>query len=563
MKLKSTRVFLVLTLIFLIGASIASGLQLSASTGGNGGSSSTKVSYEATLDDYAQQHVVLNPGDGTLSNAYSGSGSLGGASLSMYDSKGNYAYVYRSVSGAPGVTTWSYDWNTYKPYSSTTGYGAGAQLWLTASKAYSIRGNGYSSNAEGDSADASMTVGSSSSGTTSYLSNYYVNSYAYTNQVGVYQSASSASSAGPSTIAGTSNNKESDYTTTSITTTKGTISNPTTNVYSSKTSSYSYPTASLVNTAGTGILYGYASNSQRDSSKFTTTVSNGIISNPDFYAWSGTKFAETYGKVSNAYGTTAEISSQALNTVLGYQEAGSSRTKTLIARGEGDFAAKKINNYQFGSVSVTTRATNGNIDRTKNDITISTTGFGSNTALILDPRRWEFVTNAGGSEIRDSVMTSLKNNNLANNKGYAVTYYSDSAVSKDKVKQMDEYKVSVIHTHSSPTNLYLSKSTDGTNWDRMTAPELKSAYTNYNGMTLVVGCDSFKSTGPGTWADAISKANVRGGTTSEWTKVYGRTFINRYFASMASGNTASAANNYAAGSSGPKLLLLGNTGFKL
>ncbi|MRS04078.1 hypothetical protein EG832_12790, partial [bacterium] len=447
---------LVLTLILLICISIASGLKLSASTGGSG-SSSNDVTFGATVDDYAYQHIGLSPGDATLASATSGSGSLPGASISKTDSKGNYVYVYRSVSGKPGVTTWNFDWRTYTPYSSTAGYGLGAELWLTASKAYSITGKGKSSNAEGDSAEAFMTVGSSYPYTTSYLSNYYVNPYAFTNEVGVYQKADSASSTGPITITGISNNRESDYTKTTISATKGTISNPTTNVYSSKTSTYSYPTASLVDTAGKGTLYAYASNKQGDSSKFTATVSNGKIFNPNFYAWSGTRFAETKGSVSNLYGSVAEINTQALSKILGYQRYNSLGvySKKAVSKAEGDFAAKKTNNAQFGSVSVTTRATNGYSDRTDNDITISTTGFGANTALILDPRREEFVKWHGGPEIRDSVMNSLKN------KGYAVSYFSDSAVTKEKVKQMDEYKVSVVNTHSSPTGIDLSKSSDG------------------------------------------------------------------------------------------------------
>jgi len=541
-----------LTLISFISVALTSGLELSASTGGNDGSSSTNVVYGATVDDYANEHIGLNPGDGTLSNAFSGSGSLPSSSISKSDTKGNYAYVSRSVSGKSGTTTWNYDWTTYTPTSSTAGSGVGAWLTLTVSNAYSIYGRGYASNKEGDIADASTTVGSSSPYTTSSLSNYYVNPTAFTNEARVYQSASSATSTGPITITGSSNNAERDYTTATISATKGTISSPATNVYSGKTSGWSYPTASLINTAGTGKLDAYASNLEGDSSRFGLTVTNGKVTNPNFYAWAGTGFAETWASIPNAYGTVAEITSQGLDKALGYEEhwGASGRIKTKVERGEGDFAAKKTNNAQFSNVALTTRST-------KNDIIISATGFGINTALILDPRRWEFVTDVGGKEIRDSVMTSLKN------KGYAVTYYSDAAVSKDKVKQMDEYKVSVIHTHSSPTLIYLSKSTDGINFDTMSASELKSGYTNNNGMALVVGCNSFTSTGTGTWADAVSIANVRGGTTAEWGIAYGRDFINKYFASMSSGNKASYASSYASGSGGLKLKLLGNTGFTL
>jgi len=552
---------LLFALFFLISVSLTSGLELSASSGGNDGSSSTHVVYGSTVDDYANEHIGLNPGDGTLSNAFSGSGSLPSSSISKSDTKGNYVYVSRSVSGKSGTTTWNYDWSTYSPTSSTAGSGIGATLTLTANNAYSISGSGYASNKEGDVASAYTNVGSSSPYTTSSISNYYANPTAFTNEARAYQSANSATSTGPITVTGYSNNAEKDYTTATISTTTGTISSPTTNVFSAKTSSWTDPTASLINTAGTGKLDAYASNLEGDSSQFSLAVTNGKVTNPNFYGWSATNFAETWASIPNAYGAVAEISSQGLDNALGYEEHWAwnskkvswDRIKTKVARGEGDFAARKIGNVQFSNVAVTTRAT-------KNDINIAATGFGANTALILDPRRWEFVTDVGGRDIRDSVMNSLKNNKYG---GYAVTYYSDAAVSKDKVKQMDEYKVSTITTHSCPTLLYLSKSTDGINFDTMSASELKSGYTNSNGMALVVGCDSFLSTGIGTWADATSKANVRGGTTSEWSIIYSRDFINNYYASMSNGNTASYANSYAAGSSGPRLTLLGNTAFKL
>jgi len=500
--------------------------------------------------------------EGTLSNAFSGSGVLPLASLSRSDTKGDYVFVQRSVDGKPGITTWNYDWGTYIPYSSTAGSGVGAWLTLTANNAYKIFGRGYASNREGDIADASMTVGSSYPSTTSHLNVYYVDCNAFTNEVKVYQKANSAQSTGPTTVQGWANNLEKDYSTAYISISKGTINSPTTNVYSGKTSSWVYPTASTVNTAGTGNLYAYASNREADSSSLKLQVSNGIVTNPNFYAWSATGFAETWGRIPNAYGSTTEISSQGLDTALGYEEhwvwntrtKSWDRIKTKVERGEGDFVAKRTNNNAFSNVELTTRAT-------KSDITISSSGFGPNTALILDPRRWEFVTDQKGSEIRDTVMNALKNNVRG---GYAVTYYSDAAVSKAKVLQMDEYKVSAIHTHSNPYLIYLSKSSNGVTWDSMYASELKSGYTNSNGMALVVGCNSFKDTGTGTWADATNKANVRGGTTSEWGIQYGRNFINNYFTGMSQGYTASAANNYASNNgANPKLLLLGNPNFVL
>lgn len=552
---------LMLILFFLAGISLTAGLELSASNGGNGASSSTSVSYGATIQDYAVEHIELNPDDGTLSNSFSGSGDLPYSTIAASDANGNSVFVCRSVYGKSGTTKWSYDWKTYDTTSSTAGNGVGAWMSLTATNAYMIYGKGSASNKQGDSSEASMTVGAvpgTGISATSSLSGYYVNPTAYSSEARVSQKATSASSAYPIKVYGYAANAENDIANSYITLTKGTVSNPKTSVYSGKTATRSNPSASLIVAPGTGTLYAYASNAEGDSSLFNLKVTNGKISNPNLYGWAGTGFAETRGSVSYAYGTLTDINSKGVDKALGYQEHwswnntshGWDRTAIKVERGEGDFAARKKNNVRFTSVSVKTRST-------KSDVVVSASGFGSNTALILDPRRYEFVTDVGGSEIRDTVMSYLKN------KGYAVTYYSDSAVSKEKVKQMDEYRVSAINTHASSNSIYLSRSSDGTTWDTMSATELKSAYTKSNGMTLIVGCNSFKSTGAGTWADAVSKANVRGGTTSSWAIVYCRSFLNNFFKSMASGSTASSANSYAAGSGGAKLKLLGNSAFKL
>lgn len=705
---------LLLIHIFLISISLTSGLELSASTGGNDGSSSTMVVYGANVDDYANEHIGLNPGDGMLSNAFSGTGNLPSSSIGIRDAKGNYAYVSRSVSGKPVTTKWKYDWNTYRPTSSTAGSGVGAWLSLTASNAYSISGGSSSSNREGDNAYASTNINSNSLPTSS-LSNYYTDANAFTNAANAYQTANSAagisivmgsvaknkesdqawdtitlksgslsgysdsasaalrtaatsqkinsasgssiavgpvaknnegdqaqgitkggslsgysgyaaissasaittqylksmsgssvqagpaaknsegdqawdtttltsgslsgysdsasaalktasssqninSASGSSIKAGSvAQNTEGDMSYANINSAKGALSGYSVNTKTTKTTAKTNPKASTISITGTSsAIYAFASNSEGDSSKFELKVTDGKVTNPNLYASSATGFAETQASIPNAYGKVAEISSQGLDKALGYQEHWVwnkdkndwDRKKTKIKRGEGDFAAKKTNNNKFNNVLLKTTAT-------KNDISILSTGFGANTALILDPRRWEFVYDVGGNEIKDSVMNSLKA------KGYAVTYYSDSAVSKDKVKQMDDYKVSAIHTHSSPSSMYLSKSTDGNNFDTISASELKKKYTKSNGMSLVIGCNSFKSTGTGTWADAVSKANVRGGTTSSWSIIYGRDFINKYFASMSKGKTASKANSDAGGRSGPYLSLKGNPNFVL
>lgn len=552
------RGLLALALALFISVSIVAGLELTASTESNAVSSSTTVGYGATEEDQSSEHIGLDPDGGTLSNAYSGTGNLRFSSISIRDKAGNYAAISRSIYGKAKTTTWNYDWNTYKSTSASGASGVGAWLSLTASNAYGMTGSGYASNREGDTVSASVSAGSASCRTTTSISNYYVNPVAYSDEVSVSQRADSITSTGPISILGISNNRASNCAVSSTYLTKGTITSPRTNAYSNKTYSISSQSASSIATTGCSQLYSYASNREKDSSMFALTLCNGTISAPSFQATSAVSYAKTTGSVFDAYGNYVEIDSQGLDRALGYQEHWAwnratrsyVRIKTKVERGEGDFAAVKKNGNHFGSVSVSTSST-------KDDVVISSTGFGSNTALILDPRRWEFVIDVGGRDIRDSVMTSLKN------KGYAVTYYSDSAVSKDKVKQMDEYKVSAITTHSNSYGIYLSKSSDGKTWDTMTASELKSEYTNNNGMALVIGCESFKDRGVGTWAEALSKAEVSGGTTSSWGIVYSRDYINRFFRAMGAGYNASGSNNYAAGLSGEKLYLVGNSSFVL
>jgi len=175
--------FLLVLAILAIGlvVSLSSGLELTASTGNNDGSSSTHVVYGATIDDYANQHVTLNAMEGTLSNALLGSGSLPYASITRTDSKGNSATAYRGISGKPVVTTWDFAWGTYLPYSSSAGYGVGAWLTLNVANAYSFNGGSYGSNKEGDFASTSAS-GSSESTKTS-VSNLYTYTNSFTNEI--------------------------------------------------------------------------------------------------------------------------------------------------------------------------------------------------------------------------------------------------------------------------------------------------------------------------------------------------------------------------------------------
>lgn len=134
----------VLASIFLVLLSVATGLEFGATTSASDGTvSTTSVGYATTKDDSADQHVQLNTGDGTLSNAYVGTGSLAWGISSISNSAyGTYADVERQITGTAGQTFWCYDWGTSRP---GTGQVA-AWVNLDAQNAKYIYGQSYAKN---------------------------------------------------------------------------------------------------------------------------------------------------------------------------------------------------------------------------------------------------------------------------------------------------------------------------------------------------------------------------------------------------------------------------------
>ena len=296
-----------------------------------------------------------------------------------------------------------------------------------------------------------------------------------------------------------------------------------------------------------------AGNSEGDVSTTATRTTQGKLSVYSDQSTAHSIGASSKTAITTATGSSVEITSTGSDKAKGYENQWDKDPTTgnwvgtlkEVDAGGANFAAKSI---KFSKIGVTNTAT-------QNDVTISTSGFGTKTALILDPRRNEFEDNqhntnaVGGIDIRDTLMASLEK------AGYAVTYYSDAAVSKEKVGQMDDYWVSVINTHANSYGFDLSKSSDGLNPDTVTASDLKydtshknGLWKNSNGMTILTICNTFTNTGTGTLADAAGKASVSGGTTTYWSIEYSRKFLNNYFQAMADGGkTATEANIQATG----------------
>jgi hypothetical protein len=537
--------------ICLFCTSISYALELSASTGNGGSSSSTQVVYGSSFEDYAQEHIKLNSESGTLSNSFSGSGSLPLSSISNSDAKGNYVSVSRSVNGKAGTTTWYYDWETYTPYSTVVGNGVGAWLAMTAKNAYSIFGSGYASNSEGDIACATTTVGSSTTSATSTLSNYLVNPTAFTNEVDCVQKTDYATSTSKTVIKGYSDNAEGDHTEATITTTAGTITLPSYKIYTGSKNGWTYPTVLKITTTGTGTISALTSCAKEaDSSSLEIKVVKGNINSADIYAWGGSGIEETISAtMSSASGTTTQIKGHAQNKYPATMISGS--TSYSINSGSADFLALKTSNAAFSKPVVKIKATASDVD-------ISSSGTGK-TALILEPYKSELGNLFG------TAGTYLAK------KGYAVTSYGDSGVSWDKVYKLDEYKISLINTYGVTTStgdsygLAISRGDSTKSWASLT-PYLTNP-KSANDMMILDASSSFKLNAnkqrPG--ATAVAKAKVRGGFAGTLTKENNIKFMNTFFTRLCAGDTVSAANTAAtkAVSSKQTMLLQGNTAYKL
>jgi len=206
-------------------------------------------------------------------------------------------------------------------------------------------------------------------------------------------------------------------------------------------------------------------------------------------------------------------------------------------------------------------------------VTIASTGF-TKTALLLEPFKWEF------GDIYSPVGSKLEQ------KGYAVTDYSNAGVTWDKVYKLDESTVSVIYTHgvvdsmkTNPNTLGLAITYDptgSTNTQYIPWTQLQPYLKTPNGMIILSACDPFntnsgtttftdgtKTTTPGKYT--VSKAQVSGGFVGSVLIADTTPYLSTLFTQLAAGNTVSTANTAAAKSINNRqiLTLQGITSWKL
>ena len=392
---KLFRGFVSLLLIVLISISLTSGLELTASTGSNGDSTSTGVTYGATVEDYAHEHIKLNPEQGTLSNAFTGTGDLPYSYVTITDS-GNTASTWRGVTGIPGYTSWSYDWGTSKPYVSGLGTGVSAWLTMNVQNAYGIgvgsaAVNGATGNDVGDCTVA-MTGIFSSAPTTS-LSNYWTSASAYTSAVNAIQGASSSSGEN-AWFLGWSGNDEADQVLSSI--------------------------------AASG---------------------NSYVGIPITSTWAGKNFAYAYESTSGAYGSNyAKMSSHTENRGLAKEYlSGYDGTITPVPTNYGgaDFVVQA---NALGNTQLETSAIADNV------LITPTLPTGTKNAIMLEPFKNAF-TSVGATDLDTTVFPDL----VA--KGYATLSYTDSGATSERFQNLGQYNVVLVDGHMNSNDIGLSTGT--------------------------------------------------------------------------------------------------------
>jgi len=167
-------------------------------------------------------------------------------------------------------------------------------------------------------------------------------------------------------------------------------------------------------------------------STYHWTGAYGTSSNPariysPYVSGTATKSGSSiYGSTSGAYGTSALFRTYAENRGKMYGKDG-----TYYA-GSGDFGFK-TRNYAVLKGSVSASAYPNSIH-----LSPSTNAPSYRTALLLDPYRAEYVGRYGYKDWGYDAFNALMN------KGQAVTYFRDSAVTHSRVGTMDDYHVSDI-----------------------------------------------------------------------------------------------------------------------
>jgi hypothetical protein len=259
---------------------------------------------------------------------------------------------------------------------------------------------------------------------------------------------------------------------------------------------------------------------------YGTSTETARIYYPSINALARKTYAGIYGYTSGAYGSSAIFRTHAENKgkMIGHEG--------VYYTGGGEFGVKTTNGMKLsGSVL-------GQSDTKNINLRSSTNIPKYKTAYLLDPFRNEQAIRNGYKDWGYESFNSLMN------KGYAVTYYRDSAVSHSLVGDIDDYYISAIKGHMGSNSIELSRAAEP---DRtITGSELNSMFTKSNGLTLLSGCDSFKPNANSALANAIKgKSWLSGGYDYSVDSKGNNLYMSKFFSYLTNGYTAKASSKYA------------------
>jgi len=278
-----------------------------------------------------------------------------------------------------------------------------------------------------------------------------------------------------------------------------------------------------------------------ESSSIYTKVSSGSISSYSDSSNMGLGKTEVSADI-NADGDSIDITSHAQNRRTAYEgfEYKDSNFPFIhwytydVNFGGADF---QLNQNGAVTAYILAEAKSNSVDIIAANLPANT-----KTAIILEPFASYSVDLLGGIDMGSTVVPALVNT------GYATTRYTDSAVSKDKFRGLDEYNVILIKSHMSQDSIGLSTSKRGL----LQSGELVNANDlNYNdppsqSLVILAGCGSFE---PNWWfwnsalENAVEKANLRAGYEKSVSSVWNQDSIGQLFINMADGMTFSEANS--------------------
>jgi hypothetical protein len=267
----------------------------------------------------------------------------------------------------------------------------------------------------------------------------------------------------------------------------------------------------------------------------TLDIYTGKILNPKITTGSFANcFASTSTSMNSAKGSLIDLKSHAenknrANEYIAYADGTTSDAD--IDYGGADFEVKA---KSLPNTNLVTTASQNNVAITP---TFSPT-TSIKTAVMLEPMKNAF-TKGGETDLGTTVFPALVR------KGYATLRYVDSGASYDKFKNLGQYDVVLVNSHTGPWSIDLSTINPDSGRYDVTSSQLDYSTTKKS-LVILAGCESLGGyPTKSNLAESVSKADLVGGYKVTVNTNWNADYLSAFFKELANGKTAQDANNYA------------------